>query len=186
MKRLFDLTLAVISLPLLFLPFCIIFVLVKLTSKGPAIHWSKRIGLENRLFSMPKFRTMYVNTPQKATHLLKGGENFTTPLGKILRKLSLDEIPQIISILRGDMSFVGPRPALYNQGDLKEMRTEREIHKILPGLTGWAQINGRDEIGLDEKVELDYYYKMNQSLILDCIIIAKTFLKVFGDDQIQH
>ena len=186
MKRLFDLTLSLIAAVILFIPFVIIYLLIKLTSNGPAIFWSKRIGKNNVFFMMPKFRTMYVNTTQVATHLLDNPGSTITPFGKFLRKTSLDEIPQLLSIIKGDMSFVGPRPALFNQDDLKKMRTDAGIHKLIPGLTGWAQINGRDEILLVEKVKLDREYLEKRSMAFDLNIIVLTCLRVFGGVNVSH
>lgn len=168
-----------------FVPFLIICVLVKVTSPGPAIHWSKRIGKDNKIFLMPKFRTMRINTPQVATHLLKG-EQFLTPIGSFLRKSSLDELPQLWSVFIGDMNLVGPRPALFNQDDLKELRTSLGVHTIAPGVTGWAQINGRDELPIPEKVKFDKYYLENRSVIFDFKIILLTIYKVIKRSNIQH
>lgn len=168
-----------------FVPFLIICVLVKITSPGPAIHWSKRIGKDNKIFLMPKFRTMKINTPQVATHLLKG-EQFLTPIGSFLRKSSLDELPQLWSVFIGDMNLVGPRPALFNQDDLKELRTSLGVHTIAPGVTGWAQINGRDELPIPEKVKFDKYYLDHRSVIFDFKIILLTIYKVIKRSNIQH
>jgi O-antigen biosynthesis protein WbqP len=188
-KRIFDilivLTSLVIVLPLTF----ITFLLVKLTSKGPTLYWSQRVGIYNQLFDMPKFRSMRINTPALATHLLNKSGNankYLTPVGGFLRKLSLDEIPQLWSVLKGDMSIVGPRPALFNQEDLIELRTKYGVDKLRPGITGWAQINGRDEIPISKKVELDYYYLTHQSLIFDIYIILLTVFKVLRRDNVSH
>ncbi len=186
MKRLFDLTLALISLLFLVLPFLGVAVMVRLTSTGPVFYWSDRVGRYNKIFKMPKFRSMRVDTPAVATHLLSDPKKFLTPVGSFLRKSSLDELPQLWSILRGDMSFVGPRPALYNQDDLITMRTQNGVDRLVPGLTGWAQINGRDELPVPDKVKLDVDYMNNQSFWLDLKIIFLTFLKVLRRDGIQH
>jgi O-antigen biosynthesis protein WbqP len=186
MKRLFDLVLAVIALLMLAVPIGLVALLVKSTSAGPAIYWSDRIGLHNKVFKMPKFRTMHVATPAVATHLLTDPAQFLTPAGSFLRKSSLDELPQLWSIIKGDMSFVGPRPALFNQDDLVALRTKFGVDKVLPGLTGWAQINGRDELPIPDKVKLDVYYVNRQSLGLDLKIIFLTFLKVLRRDGVAH
>lgn len=164
----------------------IVAIFVKLTSKGPAVFWSERVGKNNKNFMMPKFRTMKIDTPQVATHLLRGSQSHLTSIGSFLRKSSLDELPQLWSILKGDMSFVGPRPALFNQEDLIKLRTDAGVHKLVPGLTGWAQINGRDEISIPEKVKLDEYYLNNYSLMFDLKIFIQTFFKVVGSKDIQH
>lgn len=186
MKRFFDLILAGLALPVLLLPLFVVALLVKVTSKGPAIYWSDRVGRNNKIFKMPKFRTMRVDTPAVATHLLQNPGQFLTPVGSFLRKSSLDELPQIWSILVGDMSFVGPRPALFNQDDLIRLRTEYGVHSLPPGLTGWAQINGRDELPIPEKVKLDVEYLDRKSFALDLKIILLTFLKVLRRDGITH
>lgn len=186
MKRLFDISLVIILLSILFVPMVIIGFIVKLTSKGPMLFWSARVGLNNDIFRMPKFRTMWVNTPDVATHLLESPDLHITPVGSILRRYSLDELPQIWSILKGDMSFVGPRPALHNQHDLIELRAARGIHLIMPGVTGWAQINGRDIISIPAKVEYDAYYMHHQSFSFDLKILWITFLKVIKKENIQH
>lgn len=185
-KRFFDLALGLIALVFLAIPLLITFIAVRLTSKGPALHWSKRIGQRNNVFLMPKFRSMRIDTPQVATHELKDPKKYLTPIGSFIRKTSLDELPQIISVLKGDMSFVGPRPALFNQYDLIELRTQTGIEKIKPGITGWAQINGRDEIPIPIKVAFDEYYLKNQSLVFDIKIILLTALKVLKKDGISH
>lgn len=164
----------------------IIALLVKATSRGPVLYWSDRVGRNNTIFKMPKFRTMKINTPAVATHLLKNPDQYLTPVGKFLRKSSLDELPQLFSILKGDMSFVGPRPALFNQYDLVEFRTQKGVHVLSPGLTGWAQINGRDEIPIPVKVEYDKYYMMNQSFFFDLKIILLTVLKVVRREGVSH
>ncbi|MBO9668447.1 MAG: sugar transferase [Bdellovibrio sp.] len=185
-KRFFDLSLA-IPLALIFaLPIAIIAVAVRITSKGPAVHWSKRVGRNNKLFLMPKFRSMKIDTPQIATHLVSNPKSFLTPIGGFLRVTSLDELPQIYSVLVGDMSFVGPRPALFNQDDLIQLRTECGVDKIQPGITGWAQINGRDELPIPEKVQLDKYYLDHMSAAFDLKILFLTALKVIKRDGITH
>lgn len=186
MKRIFDFCLAVFASLVLAIPFLIVAVLVKLTSRGPALYWSDRVGRDNRIFRMPKFRSMRIDTPVVATHLLNDPSSFLTPIGGFLRKSSLDEIPQLWSILVGDMSFVGPRPALYNQDDLVALRTERGVEKIRPGLTGWAQINGRDDLPIAIKVDYDTEYLARQSLAFDLRIIILTALKVLKRDGVSH
>lgn len=178
MKRLFDITVSIILLFFMFIPIVIITIMIKATSKGPVLYWSDRIGKDNVVFRMPKFRTMIVGTPPVATHLLKNEERYITPIGMYLRKFSLDEIPQLFCILKGSMSFVGPRPALYNQNDLIELRTERGIQELVPGLSGYAQINGRDEISIRQKVELDFEYKKKRSFVFDMRILLKTIANV--------
>nr|WP_217345491.1 sugar transferase [Noviherbaspirillum sp. L7-7A]MBV0879776.1 sugar transferase [Noviherbaspirillum sp. L7-7A] len=186
MKRSFDLFLAfAFFLPILF-PLCAIALAVKLTSPGPAFYWSDRVGRKNRIFRMPKFRTMRTDTPAVATHLLGNPDQFLTPIGSFLRKTSLDELPQLWSILKGDMSFVGPRPALFNQYDLIELRTRHHVDELLPGLTGWAQINGRDELAIPDKVKLDVEYLQRQSLLFDLNILFLTFLKVVRREGVTH
>ncbi len=185
-KRIFDFLLAVL-LTLLFLPFMILVALVvKLTSKGPIIFWSQRVGKNNNLFWMPKFRTMLKETPNVATHLLIGANQYLTPVGSFLRKSSLDELPQLWSVICGDMSFVGPRPALFNQTDLIDMRTAVGVHSLTPGITGWAQINGRDELALSEKVGFDQEYLQRQALAFDIWILWLTGLKVFRREGVSH
>jgi O-antigen biosynthesis protein WbqP len=186
MKRVLDLLLAVIASVIFFIPLCLLAVLVKTTSKGPVLYWSDRVGRHNRIFSMPKLRTMRVDTPVVATHLLSDPHKFLTPVGGFLRKSSLDEIPQLWCIVRGDMSIVGPRPALFNQYNLIDMRTDQGVHLIRPGLTGWAQVNGRDELPLPEKVKLDSDYVRHQSLGFDLKVILLTVLKVVRRDGIVH
>ncbi len=186
MKRLADLLLAFLAAIILLLPFIIVALLVGLTSKGPVIYWSDRVGRYNQIFKMPKFRSMLIDTPAIATHLLTNPDQYLTPVGSFLRKSSLDELPQLWSIIKGDMSFVGPRPALYNQADLIALRTEKQVHTIVPGLTGWAQINGRDELPIPQKVELDAYYLQHQSLALDIAILFRTFFKVIKRDGVTH
>jgi O-antigen biosynthesis protein WbqP len=186
MKRLIDLTLTLVAALLLLLPVLIVAVLVKLTSKGPVLYWSDRVGKNNAIFKMPKFRSMKVDTPEVATHLLADPKSVLTPVADFLRKSSLDELPQLWCILKGDMSFVGPRPALFNQDDLIALRTQKGVHELLPGLTGWAQINGRDELPIPKKVDLDAEYLHNQSLWLDIKIIWLTFIKVIKKDGVSH
>ncbi len=186
MKRLFDLCLALLALVFLLLPILVAALMVRVTSTGPVLYFSDRVGRFNRIFKMPKFRTMRVDTPAVATHLLSNPVQFLTPIGSFLRKSSLDELPQLLSIIRGDMSFVGPRPALFNQDDLVALRTHYGVDKLVPGLTGWAQINGRDELPIPEKVKLDVDYMNNQSFLFDLKIILLTFLKVLRRDGIQH
>ncbi len=186
MKRLFDLILAIIALFLSGIPFIVIASIIKLTSKGPVLYWSDRIGQHNEIFKMPKFRSMRDGTPALATHLLENPDQYLTPIGKFLRRTSLDELPQLWSIIKGDMRFVGPRPALFNQYDLIELRTQQGVHRLLPGLTGWAQINGRDELPIPQKVKLDVEYMKRQSLGFDCHILWLTFMKVIGGDGITH
>ncbi len=186
MKRLFDLFLALFFILILSLPLLLIAIIVKLTSTGTILYWSDRVGRSNKIFQMPKFRTMRVDTPAVATHLLSNPKKYLTPIGSFLRKSSLDELPQLWSIIKGDMSFVGPRPALFNQDDLVELRTQYGVDQLLPGLTGWAQINGRDELPIPVKVKLDVDYLNNQSVMLDIKIIFLTFLKVLRRDGIQH
>ena len=161
-------------------------IVVKVTSKGPILYWSNRVGKDNKLFMMPKYRTMTIDTPAMATHLLKNPQSFYTPFGKFLRQSSLDEIPQLISIIRSEMKFIGPRPALFNQSDLIKLRTEKGIQKLKPGVTGWAQINGRDDISIEEKVKLDYEYLNNMSLRNDISILWNTVIKVVKKDSITH
>ncbi|MBE0469082.1 MAG: sugar transferase [Methyloprofundus sp.] len=186
MKRFFDFTLALIATSILLLPIVIVTVLVKLSSKGPALYWSDRVGRHNHIFKMPKFRSMNVDTPAVATHLLADPNSVLTPIGNFLRKSSLDELPQLWSILKGDMSFVGPRPALFNQDDLIALRTEKGIDKVLPGLTGWAQVNGRDELPIPQKVDLDKDYVDKQSFGFDLYILWLTFIKVIKRDGVSH
>jgi O-antigen biosynthesis protein WbqP len=186
MKRLFDITCSLSALLILGIPMLVVALLVKLTSKGAVLHWSDRIGRDNAIFKMPKFRTMRTDTPNVATHLLGDPDAYLTPVGKFLRRASLDELPQLFSILKGDMSIVGPRPALYNQDDLIELRTAKEVHRLTPGLTGWAQINGRDELSIPVKVEFDEYYLKNRSFTLDMLIIFRTLVKVVKREGVAH
>lgn len=186
MKRLFDLCLGLSAAAILLLPVAVVALAVRLTSKGPALYWSDRVGQDNHIFRMPKFRSMRVGTPAVATHLLQDPDAHLTPIGSFLRKSSLDELPQLWSILRGDMSFVGPRPALFNQDDLIALRTASNVQRLLPGLTGWAQVNGRDELPIPEKVKLDVEYLQRQSLWFDIRILWLTFVKVVRRDGVTH
>ena len=186
MKRIFDLVLTVAIGTVMLIPILLVASLVRLTSKGPILYWSDRVGANNVIFKMPKFRSMQVDTPAVATHLLSNPDVYLTPIGSFLRKSSLDELPQLLSILKGDMSFVGPRPALFNQHDLIDLRTRGGVHHLTPGLTGWAQINGRDELPIPQKVALDIEYMHRQSLIFDIKIILLTFRKVLTRDNVTH
>lgn len=186
MKRLFDLVLALCAAVILLVPVVMVAVAVRLTSRGPALYWSDRVGRGNKIFKMPKFRSMQVGTPAVATHLLADPKAYLTPIGSFLRKSSLDELPQLWSIWAGDMSFVGPRPALFNQDDLIALRTWYGVHELVPGLTGWAQVNGRDELPIPEKVKLDMEYMKRQSLWLDIRILWLTFVKVLRRDGVLH
>lgn len=185
-KRSIDISLALIATVVFFIPLVFVALLVRITSKGPIIFWSERVGHSNQIFKMPKFRTMQVNTPNVATHLLSSAEQYLTPVGRFLRKTSLDELPQLWSVFSGDMSFVGPRPALYNQFDLIEIRTRNGIDTLLPGITGWAQVNGRDELTINEKVDFDREYLEKQSFLFDVHILFLTILKVFKREGISH
>ena len=186
MKRLFDLLLSCIALVILGLPWLLLAVLVRLTSKGPALYWSDRVGRNNVIFSMPKLRSMRTGTPEVATHMLSNPDCYLTPIGSFLRKSSLDELPQLWSIIVGHMSFVGPRPALFNQHDLIALRTQYGVDQLLPGLTGWAQINGRDELPIEEKVRLDKAYLDSQSFVFDVKIIFLTAVRVIQRDNVTH
>ncbi len=186
MKRIFDLVLASVIIVVSMAPLVVIALLVRLTSIGTVLYWSDRVGSGNRIFRMPKFRTMQIGAPTVATHLLGNPDRYLTPIGSFLRKSSLDELPQLWNIIKGDMSFVGPRPALFNQTDLIEMRTRCGVHRLVPGLTGWAQINGRDELPIPDKVALDVEYMHGQSLMLDIKIIFLTALKVVRRDGVSH
>ena len=185
-KRLFDLMLALCAAIVLIIPVAVVAIAVRLTSNGPALYWSDRVGRGNRIFKMPKFRSMRVGTPAVATHLLQEPGAYLTPIGSFLRKSSLDELPQLWSILVGDMSFVGPRPALFNQHDLIALRTQHGVDMLVPGLTGWAQVNGRDELPIPEKVNLDVQYLQRQSLVFDLRILWLTFIKVLRRDGVTH
>ena len=186
MKRVFDICLGCLAALILFVPVLLVAMAVRLTSKGPALYWSDRVGRHNVIFRMPKFRSMRVGTPAVATHLLADARSHLTHIGSFLRKSSLDELPQLWSILAGDMSFVGPRPALFNQQDLIALRTEQGVHTLVPGLTGWAQVNGRDELPIPEKVKLDVAYLQRQSLWFDIRILWLTFVKVLRRDGVSH
>ena len=185
-KRAMDLIVATMVLIVAWAPMLVVAMLVKLTSRGAVLYWSDRVGRNNQLFRMPKFRTMQVDTPAVATHLLGKPEQYLTSIGGFLRKSSLDELPQIWSILAGDMSLVGPRPALFNQDDLIALRTEQGVHRLVPGLTGWAQINGRDELPIPQKVALDVVYMQKISWSLDMLIMARTAFKVLKRDGVTH
>ena len=186
MKRIFDLILALVLVVLLGIPMLVIGVLIKLMSKGTAIFWTDRVGANNRIFKMAKFRTMKLNTPQVATHLMENPEEYLIPGGAFLRKYSLDELSQLFNVLRGEMSFVGPRPALFNQDDLITLRTKRNIHKLVPGVTGWAQVNGRDDLAIPVKVSFDEYYLNHRSFAFDLYILLLTAIKVIKREGIQH
>ena len=186
MNRISNMILAVLLLMLLFFPILIISLLVYFSSGRPVLYWSNRIGKERLIFSMPKFRTMLTNTPETATHMLDDPDVFLTPIGRLLRKTSLDELPQIWSIIVGDMNFVGPRPALFNQNDLIDLRIKEGVDKLLPGITGWAQVNGRDELSIPDKVALDVEYMNRKSFSFDLKIIWMTFLKVINSQGISH
>jgi len=186
MKRLFDLVTSFLALVIFFPLIVLVALLVKLKSKGPALYWSDRVGNGNIIFKMPKFRTMQVGTPAVATHLLSDSTQYLTPVGSFLRKSSLDELPQLWSILIGDMSFVGPRPALFNQDDLIALRTQYGVDKLVPGLTGWAQVNGRDELSIPDKVQFEVEYLQKQSFWFDLKILGLTFLKVVRRAGVSH
>ena len=185
LKRSFDSSSALLALLVLIGPMVLVALLVKLTSRGPVLYWSDRVGRNNAIFKMPKFRTMRIDTPAVATHLLEDPDRWLTPIGRFLRKSSIDELPQLLCILTGDMSIVGPRPALFNQDDLIELRTAKGIHLLIPGLTGWAQINGRDELSIPAKVEFDEYYLRHKSFLLDLKIIFLTVIKVVRREGIK-
>ena len=186
MKRIFDLFLSLCLVPVFLVPMLVIVVLVRLTSKGPVLYWSDRVGMGNKIFKMPKFRTMRIDTPAVATHLLKDPDAYLTPIGSFLRKSSLDELPQLWNVLTGDMSFVGPRPALFNQDDLIKLRTEKGIHQLVPGITGWAQINGRDDIPIPKKVEFDVLYMEHRSMMFDMKILFLTLFNVLRREGVTH
>jgi O-antigen biosynthesis protein WbqP len=186
LKRILDICISFCLLGIFLLPLLVIAVLVRLTSRGPALYWSDRVGRDNKIFKMPKFRTMQIETPVVATHLMQNPDEYLTPIGPFLRKSSLDEIPQLWSILKGDMSFVGPRPALFNQNDLIDLRTEKGVHRLVPGITGWAQINGRDDISIPKKVEYDEYYLNHRSFYFDLKILLLTFFKVTRAENVSH
>jgi O-antigen biosynthesis protein WbqP len=186
MKRLSDFILVLVALTTLLIPLLLVALSVRITSSGPILYWSDRVGRGNRIFKMPKFRSMRIDTPAVATHLLQNPDQWLTPIGSFLRKTSLDELPQLWCILKGDMSFVGPRPALFNQEDLIALRTQAGVHKLVPGLTGWAQVNGRDELQISEKVRLDVEYLKKQSVLFDLWILWLTLLKVLRRDGVAH
>jgi len=186
MKRLFDLSISSMAIILLLVPMLIIVVAILLTSRGKILYWSDRVGLNNVIYKMPKFRTMLIDTPEVATHLLEKPEKYLTPIGSFLRHYSLDELPQLISVLKGDMSIVGPRPALFNQIDLIEFRKDKGLEELMPGITGWAQVNGRDGLSIVDKVKLDEEYKNHQSLLFDLKIIWLTFLKIIRPEGVSH
>jgi O-antigen biosynthesis protein WbqP len=186
MKRIFDFFLAIVVLFLLIIPIMFLFIAVWLSSKGPALHWSDRIGKNNKIFKMPKFRSMLIDAPAVATHLLDNPDTYLSPIGGFLRATSLDEIPQLLSVLKGDMSFVGPRPALYNQDDLITLRTKKGVDNLLPGITGWAQVNGRDELSIPDKVAFDLEYLKHQSLWFDMKILWITLIKVVKRVGVSH
>jgi O-antigen biosynthesis protein WbqP len=185
-KRIFDVMFSLLLIALLSLPLLILALLIKATSRGPVLHWSSRVGKNNKLFRMPKFRSMQMDAPQVPTHLLADPVVYLTSIGSFLRWTSLDELPQLFSILAGDLSFVGPRPALFNQDDLVALRTERGIHELVPGLTGWAQVNGRDELPIPVKVRFDFEYMQQQSFKFDLRIIGMTVVKVLRSEGIKH
>lgn len=186
MKRIFDLIFALFLLVLLSIPMLAVAALIKLMSRGPVIFWTDRVGVNNAIFKMAKFRTMKLNTPQVATHLMQNPKRYLIPGGGFLRKFSIDELPQLFNIILGDMTFVGPRPALFNQDDLIELRTRKNVHTLIPGVTGWAQINGRDELPIPVKVEFDAYYLKNKSLFLDAKILFITVFKVIKKEAVSH
>lgn len=186
MKRLFDIVLAVLMLPFLLLPMLVIGLMVRLTSRGPVLYWSDRVGRLNVIYRMPKFRSMQLETPAVATHLLNDPDYYLSPIGGFLRRTSLDELPQLWSVLKGDMSFVGPRPALFNQQDLVQARTEVGVDQLMPGITGWAQINGRDELSIADKVKFDLTYLQQQSFWFDLKILIMTAIKVFRRSGVSH
>ena len=186
MKRLFDLLICSTLLIILAIPMLIIYIAVISSSKGPGIYWSKRIGKNNEIFEMPKFRSMKVNAPDKASHLISDPKIFLTRVGNFLRRYSLDELPQLFSVFKNDMSLIGPRPALHNQNELIHLRSQKGIDKFLPGITGWAQVNGRDELSIPKKVELDFEYVVKKSILFDLRIIWMTLLKVIVKDGVKH
>ena len=185
-KRFVDLLLCLLATLILIIPIALTWILIRLTSKGPALYWSDRVGQNNRIFRMPKFRSMHIGTPAVATHLLNNPDAYLTQIGSFLRRSSLDELPQLWSIFKGDMSFVGPRPALYNQDELIALRAKAGVDQLLPGLTGWAQVNGRDELPIPQKVLLDIEYMHRRSLWFDIVILCMTFLNVLKRDRVSH
>ena len=186
MKRIFDLLLGIVILVLLVIPILVISIAVRISSKGSVLYWSRRIGRNNEIFNMPKFRTMLITTPEIATHLLNTPNSYLSPIGTFLRRFSLDEFPQLFSVVKGDMSFIGPRPALHNQDDLIALRTQQGVDKLLPGITGWAQVNGRDELSISDKVAFDVEYLNRQSFWFDMKILRMTLLKVLNRDGVSH
>ncbi|MDC0549898.1 sugar transferase [Alphaproteobacteria bacterium] len=186
MKKVFDLLFGITAFILLLIPMLLISISIRISSKGPVLYWSDRIGKNNKIFKMPKFRSMLISTPTIATHLLDNPDCYLSPIGSFLRLSSLDELPQLFSVLKGDMSFVGPRPALFNQDDLIALRAEKGVDKLLPGITGWAQVNGRDKLLIPDKVSLDVEYLNRQSFWFDMKILWMTFLKVVKLDNISH
>ena len=186
MNRMFDICLVILIFFILIIPILVVSILVKCTSKGPIFYWSDRVGKNNEIYKMPKFRSMLIDSPVVATHLLDSPDSCLSPIGSFLRQSSLDEFPQLFSVLKGDMSFVGPRPALYNQKDLIALRIERGVDKLLPGITGWAQVNGRDELSIADKVALDVEYMNRKSFWFDVKILSITFLKVVKKDGVSH
>jgi O-antigen biosynthesis protein WbqP len=186
MKRLFDLILAIFLILPLLIPFLILAILIIITSKGPVLYWSDRVGKNNKIFKMPKFRSMVINTPTLATHLLDNPDSYLSPIGHFLRTTSLDELPQLFCVLKADMSFVGPRPALYSQTDLISLRTQQSVDKLIPGITGWAQVNGRDVLSISDKVLLDVEYQNRQSFWFDIKILWMTFFKVLKKEGVDH
>ncbi len=184
--RLLNFLIAVICAVIFFIPMIVVAFLVATTSSGPILYWSDRVGRHNKIFKMPKFRTMHVGTPAVATHILDDPDTYLTAIGGFLRRSSLDELPQILSILKGDMDFVGPRPALFNQDDLIALRTQSGVHQLRPGLTGWAQINGRDELPIPEKVAFDVEYLKRRSVLFDVYILVHTVKKVFLKEGVSH
>jgi len=186
LKRIIDFCVSFCLVGIFLFPILLIAILIRLTSRGPALYWSDRVGEGNKIFKMPKFRTMRIDTPAVATHLMKNPDEYLTPIGSFLRKSSLDELPQLWSVLKGDMSFVGPRPALFNQDDLIALRTEKGVHRLIPGITGWAQVNGRDDIPIPLKVKYDEYYMKNKSFFTDLKILYMTLLKVVKAEGVRH
>ena len=186
MKRLFDLILAIFLILPLLIPFLILAILIIVTSKGPVLYWSDRVGKNNKIFKMPKFRSMVINTPTLATHLLDNPDSYLSPIGHFLRTTSLDELPQLFCVLKADMSFVGPRPALYSQTDLISLRTQQSVDKLIPGITGWAQVNGRDVLSISDKVLLDVEYQKRQSFWFDIKILWMTLFKVLKKEGVDH
>jgi O-antigen biosynthesis protein WbqP len=186
MKRLIDIIAAVLLLVILSLPLLVLAIIIKLTSVGSVLYWSDRVGRDNKIFKMCKFRTMRLDAPQIATHLFNDAEKYLTPIGSFLRKFSLDELPQLFNIISGDMTFVGPRPALFNQDDLIKLRTKKNIHLLLPGVTGWAQVNGRDDLSIPAKVEFDEFYLENRGFLLDAKIIIITLFKVINKEGVKY